>query len=29
MLILLGAARRAKEGMEWAKKKIGPGLLIF
>ena len=29
ILILLGAARRAKEGMEWAKKKIGNGLQIF
>ena len=29
MLVLLGAARRAKEGAEWAKKKIGDGQLIF
>ena len=29
MLILLGAARRAKEGFEWASKKIGNGQLIF
>ena len=29
MLILLGAARRAKEGIDWAKKKIGNGQLIF
>ena len=30
MLVLLGAARRAKEGIEWAKKKkIGNGQLIF
>ena len=29
MLILLGASRRAKEGMEWVKKKIGNGQLIF
>ena len=29
ILVLLGAARRAKEGMEWAKKKIGNGQLIF
>ena len=29
LLVLLGAARRAKEGMEWAKKKIGNGQLIF
>ena len=30
ILILLGAARRAKEGMEWVKKKkIGNGRLIF
>ena len=28
ILVLLGAARRAKEGMEWAKK-IGNGQLIF
>ena len=29
ILVLLGAARRAKEGIEWAKKKIGNGQLIF
>ena len=29
ILVLLGAARRAKEGMEWVKKKIGNGQLIF
>tara|TARA_Y100000590_G_scaffold368531_1_gene429258 strand:- start:656 stop:1069 length:414 start_codon:yes stop_codon:yes gene_type:complete len=29
ILVLLGAARRAKEGIEWAKKKIGIGLQIF
>ena len=29
ILILLGAARRAKEGIDWAKKKIGNGQLIF
>ena len=29
MLVLLGAARRAKEGIEWAKKKIGNGQLDF
>ena len=29
ILVLLGAARRSKEGMEWAKKKIGNGQLIF
>ena len=29
MLVLLGAARRAKEGIEWANKKIGNGQLIF
>ena len=29
ILVLLGAARRAKEGMEHAKKKIGNGPLIF
>ena len=29
ILVLLGAARRAKEGMEWAKKKIGNGQLVF
>ena len=29
MLVLLGAARRAKEGIEWARKKIGNGPQIF
>ena len=29
ILVLLGAARRAKEGMEWAKKKTGNGQLTF
>ena len=29
LLVLLGAARRAKEGMEWLIKKIGNGELIF
>ena len=29
ILVLLGAARRAKEGIEWAIKKIGNGQLIF
>ena len=29
ILVLLGASRRAKEGMEWSKKKIGNGQLIF
>ena len=29
MLVLLGAARRAKEGMEWVNKKIGNGRPIF
>ena len=29
MLLILGAARRASEGMSWVKKKIGNGLLIF
>ena len=29
ILVLLGAARRTKEGIEWANKKIGNGQLIF
>ena len=29
ILVLLGAARRAKEGMDWAKKKIGNGQQFF
>ena len=29
ILILLAAARRAKEGIDWANKKIGSGQLIF
>ena len=29
ILILLGAARRAKEGIKWANKKIGNGQQIF